>query len=100
MNKIFKICNQLPPKTRKIIVIDKAWMLLRMRNAAKYVNMIVRMGRKRNITFIFILQRLEDISKEDETGIGKIIDNIETKIILGLEEQAAETAKTVLNMVY
>ena len=98
LNKIFKICNNLPAKTRKIVLIDEAWMLLRMKNAAKYVNMIVRMGRKLNITFGFISQRLEDISKEDEIGIGKIIDNMETKIILGLEEQAAETARTVLRL--
>ena len=98
LNKIFKICSDLPKKTRKILIIDEAWMLLQMKNAAKYINMIVRMGRKLNITFIFISQRLEDISKEDDTGIGKIIDNIETKIILGLEEQAAETAKTVLRL--
>jgi len=98
LNKIFKICNDLPARRRKIVLIDEAWMLLRMKNAAKYVNMIVRMGRKLNITFGFISQRLEDISKEDDSGIGKIIDNIETKIILGLEEQAAETARTVLRL--
>jgi len=98
LNKIFKICNDLPARTRKIVLIDEAWMLLRMKNAAKYVNMIVRMGRKLNITFGFISQRLEDISKEDDSGIGKIIDNMETKIILGLEEQAAETARTVLRL--
>ena len=98
LNKIFKICNDLPARTRKIVLIDEAWMLLRMKNAAKYVNMIVRMGRKLNITFGFISQRLEDISKEDDSGIGKIIDNMETKIILGLEEQAAETAKDVLRL--
>jgi type IV secretory pathway VirB4 component len=98
LNKIFKICNDLPARTRKIVLIDEAWMLLQMKNAAKYVNMIVRMGRKLNITFGFISQRLEDISKEDDSGIGKIIDNMETKIILGLEEQAAETARTVLRL--
>ncbi len=73
-------------------------MLFKMPGAAKYVNMIVRMGRKLNINFVFIAQRIEDISKEDDTGIGKIIDNMETKIILGLEEQAAETARKVLNL--
>ena len=98
LNKIFKICSSLPTKTRKILVIDEAWMLFKMPGAAKYVNMIVRMGRKLNINFIFISQRIEDISKEDDTGIGKIIDNMETKIILGLEEQAAETARKVLNL--
>lgn len=64
----------------------------------KYVNMIVRMGRKLYINFIFISQRIEDISKEDDTGIDKIIDNMETKIVLGLEEQAAETTRKVLNL--
>ena len=98
LNKIFKICNELPAKTRKIILIDEAWVLLRMKNVAKYVNMIVRMGRKLNITFGFISQRLEDISKEDDSGIGKIIDNMETKIILGLEEQTAEVARDVLRL--
>ena len=98
LNKIFKTCTILPAKTRKILIIDEAWMLFKMPGAAKYVNMIVRMGRKLNITFVFISQRIEDISKEDDSGIGKIIDNMETKIILGLEEQAAETARTVLNL--
>jgi len=98
LNKIFKICSKLPTRTRKILVIDEAWMLFKMPGAAKYVNMVVRMGRKLNINFIFISQRIEDISKEDESGIGKIIDNMETKIILGLEEQAAETARKVLNL--
>jgi len=98
LNKIFKTCSLLPPSTRKIIVIDEAWMLFKMPGAAKYVDMIVRGGRKKNITFVFISQRIEDISKDDASGIGKIIDNIETKIMLGLEEQAAETARTVMNL--
>ena len=98
LNKIFKTCVRLPAKTRKILIIDEAWMLFKMPGAAKYVNMIVRMGRKLNVTFVFISQRIEDISKEDDSGIGKIIDNMETKIILGLEEQAAETARNVLNL--
>ena len=98
LNKIFKTCVRLPTKARKILIIDEAWMLFKMSGAAKYVNMIVRMGRKLNLTFVFISQRIEDISKEDDSGIGKIIDNMETKIILGLEEQAAETARNVLNL--
>ena len=37
LNKIFKICSGLPVKTRKILVIDEAWMLFKMPGAAKYV---------------------------------------------------------------
>ncbi|MGI9567408.1 MAG: hypothetical protein ACR2LL_10415 [Nitrosopumilus sp.] len=48
--------------------------------------------------FYFHLTENRGHLKEDDTGIGKIIDNMETKIILGLEEQAAETARKVLNL--
>jgi len=47
---------------------------------------------------VFISQRVEDISEESQGGIGKIIDNIATKIMLGLNEQAAQKAKEVLNL--
>lgn len=63
LNKIFKTCSVLPPSTRKIIVIDEAWMLFKMPGAAKYVDMIVRGGRKKNITFVFISQRIEDTQR-------------------------------------
>ncbi|WP_316505588.1 VirB4 family type IV secretion system protein [Nitrosopumilus sp.] len=98
LNKIFKICHDLPVTTRKILVIDEAWRMFKMPRTAKYIDMIVRMGRKLNIMFVFISQRVEDISEESQGGIGKIIDNIATKIMLGLNEQAAEKAKEVLNL--
>ena len=98
LNKIFKICHDLPISTRKILVIDEAWRMFKMPRTAKYIDMIVRMGRKLNIMFVFISQRVEDISEESQGGIGKIIDNIATKIMLGLNEQAAQKAKEVLNL--
>ena len=98
LNKIFKICHDLPVTTRKILVIDEAWRMFKMPRTAKYIDMIVRMGRKLNIMFVFISQRVEDISEESQGGIGKIIDNIATKIMLGLNEQAAQKAKEVLNL--
>ena len=98
LNKIFKICHDLPVSTRKILVIDEAWRMFKMPRTAKYIDMIVRMGRKLNIMFVFISQRVEDISEESQGGIGKIIDNIATKIMLGLNEQAAQKAKEVLNL--
>ncbi|MDH3203910.1 MAG: ATP-binding protein, partial [Nitrosopumilus sp.] len=97
LNKIYKICNELPVKTRKIIVIDEAWRMFKMPRTAKYIDMIVRMGRKVNIMFVFVSQRVDDISS-DSGGIGKIIDNMATKIMLGLGEQAADTAREVLKL--
>ena len=97
LNKIYKICNDLPVKTRKIIVIDEAWRMFKMPRTAKYIDMIVRMGRKMNIMFVFVSQRVDDIAS-DSGGIGKIIDNMATKIMLGLNEQAADDAKNVLKL--
>jgi len=97
LNKIYKICNELPVKTRKIIVIDEAWRMFKMPRTAKYIDMIVRMGRKVNIMFVFVSQRVDDISS-DSGGIGKIIDNMATKIMLGLGEQAADDARDVLKL--
>ena len=97
LNKIYKICNDLPGKTRKIIVIDEAWRMFKMPRTAKYIDMIVRMGRKVNIMFVFVSQRVDDISS-DSGGIGKIIDNMATKIMLGLGEQAADDARDVLKL--
>ena len=97
LNKIYKICNQLPVKTRKIIVIDEAWRMFKMPRTAKYIDMIVRMGRKMNIMFVFVSQRVDDIAA-DSGGIGKIIDNMATKIMLGLNEQAADDARDVLKL--
>ena len=97
LNKIYKICNDLPVKTRKIIVIDEAWRMFKMPRTAKYIDMIVRMGRKMNIMFVFVSQRVDDIAS-DSGGIGKIIDNMATKIMLGLNEQAADDARNVLKL--
>ena len=97
LNKIYKMCNELPVRTRKIIVIDEAWRMFKMPRTAKYIDMIVRMGRKMNIMFVFVSQRVDDIAA-DSGGIGKIIDNMATKIMLGLNEQAADDAKDVLKL--
>jgi len=97
LNKIYKICNELPVRTRKIIVIDEAWRMFKMPRTAKYVDMIVRMGRKVNIMFVFVSQRVDDVAS-DSGGIGKIIDNMATKIMLGLNEQAADDAREVLKL--
>ena len=97
LNKIYKICNELPIRTRKIIVIDEAWRMFKMPRTAKYIDMIVRMGRKMNIMFVFVSQRVDDIAA-DSGGIGKIIDNMATKIMLGLNEQAADDARDVLKL--
>ena len=97
LNKIYKLCEELPAEKRKILVIDEAWRMFKMPKTTKYIDLIVRGGRKLNLTFVFISQRVEDISV-DSAGIGKIIDNIATLILLRLQDQPAEYAKEILNL--
>ena len=74
LNKAWKRITQLPPAKQKILLIDEGWMLFKMHGAEKYIDMIVRMGRKLNVKFIFVSQKVEDLANE-KGGYGRIIDN-------------------------
>ena len=97
LNKVWKQIEEMPQSTQKIILLDEAWMLFKMDGASKYIEQIVRMGRKRNVKFLFISQNVDDISK-DRGGANKIVDNMETKILLNMEEDAADSASRVLGL--
>jgi len=97
LNKIWKRIEEMPQNTQKIIVLDEAWLLFKMKGAAKYVEQIVRMGRKRNVKFLFISQNIDDIA-ENHGGANRIVDNMETKILLNMEEEAADSATKALGL--
>ncbi|MGI9568044.1 MAG: hypothetical protein ACR2LL_13685 [Nitrosopumilus sp.] len=97
LNKTFKICNELPAKTRKILVIDESWMLLRMKNAAKYVNMIVRRAGNSTSHLDLFHKDWRISQKKMRLELVKLLI-IWKQIILGLEEQTAETAGDVLRL--
>jgi len=97
LNKIWKRIVSLPANRQKILLIDEGWMLFKMPGAEKYIDMIVRMGRKLNVKFIFVSQKVEDLANE-KGGYGKIIDNIETKVLMLMEEDAANKAASILKL--
>ncbi len=86
--KLWKKIESTPVTTPKILVIDEGHLIFRFASAAKFVDLLARMGRKMNVIFIFISQRVEDVTKS-EAGRA-FFDNSETKIILRNNEMAAE----------
>ena len=97
LNRVWKRIEEMPQDTQKIILLDEAWLLFKMRGAAKYIEQIVRMGRKRNVKFVFVSQNVDDIA-ENRGGANRIVDNMETKILLNMEEEAADGACRTLGL--
>ncbi len=97
LNKIWKRVIEMPESRQKIIVVDEGWLLTKMPGAMAYIEQIVRMGRKLNVKFVFISQRVDDIAQE-KGAEGKMIDNMGTKILMRLEEDAARSAQNIMNL--
>ena len=97
LSRVWKRIEEIPQSTQKIVVLDEAWMIFKMKGAEKYIEQIVRMGRKRNVKFLFVSQNVDDIAG-DKGGTGRIVDNIETKILLNMEEEATDNAAKVLGL--
>ncbi len=85
--KVWNEINLLESNTLKILIVDEGWMLFNIPSAARFVNLIARVGRKSNILFIFITQRPEDVIT-DEHGRA-LLDNADTKILLRNNELAS-----------
>lgn len=86
--KLWKKISTAPVETPKILLIDEGHLIFRFVSAAKFVDLLARMGRKKNVIFIFISQRVEDVTK---TEAGRaFFDNSETKIILRNNEIASD----------
>ncbi len=86
--KLWKKISTVPLETPKILLIDEGHLIFRFTSAAKFVDLLARMGRKKNVIFIFISQRVEDVTK---TEAGRaFFDNSETKIILRNNEIASD----------
>ena len=97
LNKIWKRVVEMPKMRQKIIVVDEGWLLTKMKGAMDYINQIVRMGRKMNVKFVFISQKVDDIA-QDKGPEGKMIDSMGTKILMRLEEDSAKSAQKVMNL--
>ena len=97
LSRVWKRIEAMPQNVQKIILLDEAWMIFKMEGAQKYIEQIVRMGRKRNVKFLFVSQNIDDIAR-DRGGASRIVDNMETKILLNMEEEATDSAAKALNL--
>lgn len=97
LSYIWKRINELPREQLKIAIIDEAWLIAEIPGASARINQFVRMGRKLNLKFIFISQKVTDIS-EEHGAEGKIIDNIATKIIMRVDPGNMEHDQKVLGL--
>ena len=86
--KLWKRISSAPPGVPKILLIDEGHLIFRFASAAKFVDLLARMGRKKNVIFMFISQRVEDVTKTDAGRA--FFDNSETKIILRNNEIASD----------
>lgn len=93
--RVWKRIEEMPAATQKIVLLDEAWMLFKMEGASRYVEQIVRMGRKRNVLFLFVSQNVGDVAGE---GGARIIDNMETKVLMSMEEDAADESARILGL--
>jgi len=93
--KVWKVINELPVQRQKLLIIDEAWLYMGMPIAAKFLDTVSRMGRKRNVMFVILTQRPEDILQ----GVGRgILENSATKIIMKQNEIAAPLVKEAFGL--
>ncbi|MGC9068792.1 MAG: VirB4 family type IV secretion system protein [Thermoprotei archaeon] len=102
--KIWKMLNDehsSPTHQRKIVIVDEAWLFMQIPSAAKFLERVSRLGRKRNILFLIMSQRPADVLGEskDKPGPGRtIIENSATKIILRQSETTADIVAQAFNL--
>lgn len=94
--KVWNEINSLQSNTLKILLVDEGWMLFNIPSAARFVNLIARVGRKLNVLFIFITQRPEDVIA-NEYGRA-LLDNADTKMLLKNNELASTKIAEALQL--
>ena len=97
LNKIWQRVVDMPASKPKIIILDEGWLLTELPESMSYIEQIVRMGRKLNVKFVFISQKVDDIAAAHGAE-GRLIDNMGTKIVMRLEDNAAMNAQDVMGL--
>lgn len=75
---------------RKTIAVDEAWMFLKHKAAASYLETLARRGRKHGCGLIIATQRFEEFASSPEGRA--VIESCATIMVLKQEEQAASAA--------
>jgi hypothetical protein len=87
--KIWNMLNStefIPLHVPRIVIVDEVWLYTSIQPAARFLESVARMGRKRNIAFILNTQRAMDIL--EGSGGKALLENCATKILLRQDESA------------
>jgi len=90
--KIWNMLNDLkfiPLQAPKIVLVDEVWLYTSIPPAARFLESVARMGRKRNIAFILNTQRAMDVL--EGSGGRALLENCATKILLRQDESSVGT---------
>jgi len=74
----------------KSIAVDEAWMFLRYKGAAQYLETLARRGRKHGCALTIATQRFEEFAKEEEGRA--VIESCATILVLRQEDHAVNAA--------
>ncbi|MGI9951368.1 DUF87 domain-containing protein [Moorellaceae bacterium AZ2] len=77
-------------KVKKSIAVDEAWMFLRHPDAAFYLEVLARRGRKHGCALTIATQRFEEFARSEEGRA--VIESCATILVLKQEEHAALAA--------
>jgi len=72
----------------KTIAVDEAWMFLKHKSSAKYLEILARRGRKHGCGLIIATQRFEEFAKSEEGRA--VIESCATILTLKQEEHATD----------
>ena len=87
--KIWNMLNNtefIPLHIPRVIIVDEVWLYTSVPPAARFLESVARMGRKRNVAFILNTQRAMDVL--EGSGGRALLENCATKILLRQDEAA------------
>jgi len=90
--KIWNMLNNtefIPLHIPRFIIVDEVWLYTSIPPAARFLESVARMGRKRNVAFILNTQRAMDVL--EGSGGRALLENCATKVLLRQDESAVGT---------
>ena len=90
--KIWSMLNSpdfIPLHVPRIVIVDEVWLYTSIPAAARFLESVARMGRKRNVAFILNTQRAMDVL--EGRGGRALLENCASKILLRQDESAVGT---------
>ena len=82
--------------TKKIVIVDEAWMLLPFPEAVDFLNTMARRARKRNVSLAVVSQRFQDFYEKPEAQV--VLTSSDTKLFLAQDKSEINYLKEVFKL--